>query len=134
MKRSAGVRLVLLGSAVGLYSCDDGARQLHRQRYDSLDECRRDWRDPNECSQSVGGSGAGSGGGGSHGGYYYGPRYYWDPTIERPVAVGSDGSTHVIARANAGEGSRFGGVAVEAGSIGRGGFGASGRSFGGARG
>jgi uncharacterized protein YgiB involved in biofilm formation len=131
MKRSAGVRLVLLGSAVGLYSCDNRPLDLQRQRYESLDECRRNWGDPNDCTRPAGGTAVG---GGAHGGYYYGPRYYWDPAIGRPVVVGSDGNTRVVAHANAGEGSHFGGVAIEAGSISRGGFGASGRAFGGARG
>jgi hypothetical protein len=130
--------LVLLGSAVGLYSCDNRPVELQRQRYASLDECRRDWRDPKECTEAAGGSGTGggsSGGGqGTSGGYYYGPRYYWDPAIGRPVVVGSDGSTHVVTHLNAGDGSRFGGVAVEAGSVSRGGFGGSSRAFGGARG
>jgi hypothetical protein len=149
MKRSAQVQLVLLGSAVGLYACDNRPVDLFRQRYDSLEECRRDWGDPDDCkpvSNGVGGGGSSSSGGsgGSSGAHfnYYGPRYYWDPASGRPVEVRPDGSTRSVggARAAVGgtqvgaEGVHFGGVRTGAGFVSRGGFGSSARAFGGARG
>jgi hypothetical protein len=144
MKRSARVRLVLLGSAVGLYACDNGSHDLFRQRYNSLEECRRDWKDPDDC-KPVGGAGA-SGGSGSwggsggtgvsgNGGYYYGPRYYWDPRSGGPVEVRPDGSTRSLGNAHSsGEGVHFGGVRMGAGFVSRGGFGSSARAFGSGRG
>jgi len=159
MKRSARVQLVLLGSAVGLYACDNHRLDLFRQRYDSLEECRRDWSDPDDCKpvSSTGGSGGtsvsgGTGASGSFGDsggssgnyvhYYYGPRYYWDPASGRPVEVRPDGTTRPLSSARAGvggvpvgaEGAHFGGVRTGAGFVSRGGFGSSARAFGGARG
>jgi len=140
MKRSARVQVVLVGSAVGLYACDNRPLGLFRQQYDSLEECRRDWGDPDDCKPV--GSGGGTGGAAGHGSYYYGPRYYWDPDSGRPIEVRPDGTTRSIGSARAGvggvqvgaEGAHLGGVRVGAGFISRGGFGSSARAFGGARG
>ena len=52
MKRSTYVQLILLGSAMGLYACDEISEDLKQQRYASLDECRRDWGDPADCRQA----------------------------------------------------------------------------------
>jgi hypothetical protein len=140
--------LVLLGSAAGLYACDNGTHDLFRQRYDSLEECRRDWHDPEDCKpvgpgsggsgsggSGGGGSGSGGAGGSGHGGYYFGPRYYWDQRSGGPIEVNSDGSTRSIGNSQPGaEGVHFGGVRTGAGFVSRGGFGSSARAFGGGRG
>jgi hypothetical protein len=143
---------VLLGSALGLYACDNPTQALYRQRYDSLEECRRDWGDPDDCRPvggtggtggGIGGSGGGAGGStGAHGGFYYGPRYYWDSASGRPIEVRPDGSTRNIGSlrpAGAGvqvgaESVHLGGVRTGAGFVTRGGFGGSARAFGGVRG
>jgi len=138
---------VLLGSAVGLYACDNGTHDLFRQRYNSLEECRRDWGNPDDCKPvegsgagASGGSGSwgnsgGSGGGGHGGTYYYGPRYYWDARSGSPIEVRPDGSTRPVGTSHlSGEGVHFGGVRTGAGFISRGGFGSSARAFGGGRG
>jgi hypothetical protein len=131
MKRSARVRLVLLGSAVGLHGCGTQL-ESYRQRYDSLEECRRDWGDPDDCHEVGAGE---SGGGGSGGNYYYGPRYYWDPHTGRPTELRPDGSTRALGDARAsGDAAHFGGVRMGAGFVTRGGFGSSSRAFGSARG
>jgi hypothetical protein len=123
MKRSTRVRLVLLGSAVGLYACDGITHDLQQQRYTSIDQCRHDWGDPADCKPAPGVAGTA---------YYYGPRYYWDPNIGRPIAVSSDGSTRVISNTSiTSEGSRSGGITARAGSFARGGFGSSAHGFGG---
>jgi hypothetical protein len=125
MKRSTGVQLILLGSAVGLYACDDVSRPLQQQRYTSFEQCRRDWGDPTDCRQSSGGLGQPF--------YYFGPRYYWDSNLARPIAVESDGSTRGISNAHiTSAGSVEGGITTRAGSFSRGGFGSSARGFGGA--
>jgi len=140
--------LVLLGSAVGLHACDNGTHDLFRQRYNSLEECRRDWGNPDDCKPVAGtgaaggtgswGSSSGSGGpgGSAHGGYYYyGPRYYWDARSGNPVEVRPDGSTRSIGSSQlGGEGVHFGGVRMGAGFVSRGGFGSSARAFGSGRG
>ncbi len=121
---------MLLGSAVGLYACDNGTHDLFRQRYDSLEECRRDWGNPDDCKPVEGSGGAGHGGA-----YYYGPRYYWDARSGSPIEVRPDGSTHPVGNSHlSGEGVHFGGVRTGAGFISRGGFGSSARAFGGGRG
>jgi hypothetical protein len=123
MKRSTGVQLILLGSAMGLHGCDGTARPLQQQRYTSYEQCRRDWGDPADCKQSQSRGMAA---------YYFGPRYYWDAGSGRPVAVGPDGSTRGINSSRiTGGGSQSGGVTEHVGSISRGGFGASARGFGG---
>jgi hypothetical protein len=122
MKRSTGVQLVLLGSAMGLHGCDGVPHQLQQQRYTSFEQCRRDWGDPADCKQSQAGGGA----------YFFGPRYYWDTNSGRPVAVEPDGTTRGISNSHiTGGGSQSGGVTEHAGSVSRGGFGASARGFGG---
>jgi hypothetical protein len=123
MKRSTGVQLILLGSAMGLHGCDGTAHPLQQQRYTSFEQCRRDWGDPADCKQSQSGGMAA---------YYFGPRYYWDAGSGRPVAVEPDGSTRGISSSRiTGGGSQSGGVTEHVGSISRGGFGASARGFGG---
>jgi hypothetical protein len=139
MKRSARVRLVLLGSAVGLHGCGTD-QEVYRQRYDSLEECRRDWGDTAYCGHDAGGasgswsSSGGSGGGAAGGNYYYGPRYYWDPHTGRATELKPDGSTRPIGDAHwSGQTEHFGGVRMGAGFVSRGGFGSSARAFGGGR-
>jgi hypothetical protein len=123
MKRSTGVQLILLGSAVGLYGCD-APRPLQQQRYSSFEQCRRDWGDPADCRQSSATLGQPF--------YYFGPRYYWDSGLGRPVAVEPDGSTRGISNSHiTSAGSQEGGVTTHAGSFSRGGFGSSAHSFGG---
>jgi hypothetical protein len=122
MKRSTGVHLVLLGSAAGLYGCDDVSHALQQQKYTSLEQCRHDWGDPADCRPYPANGGSA--------GYYFGPRYYWDPNLSRPVAVNPDGTTRGISNAHiTGAGSEVG-VTTHAGSFSRGGFGSSGHGFG----
>jgi hypothetical protein len=125
MKRSTGVRLVVLGSSVGVYGCGPASLELHQQHYESLEQCVHDWGDPADCKRQ---SGTGGGvGGGLGGGYYFGPRYYWDYGSGRPVVVAPDGSTRSIGSARVtSEGSVSGGVTARAGSFARGGFGSMG--------
>jgi uncharacterized protein YgiB involved in biofilm formation len=122
MKRSTCVRLVVLGSALGLYTCNAGRQDLKQQRYSSLDECRHDWGDPADCRQSSAVAGQPAG--------YYGPRYYWDPNLARPIAVNADGSTRGINNAHITSAGSESGVTTRVGTFARGGFGASARGFG----
>jgi hypothetical protein len=123
MKRSGGVQLILLGSAMGLYGCDDVPRALQQQKYTSFEQCRRDWGDPADCRQSSAAVGLPF--------YYFGPRYYWDSNSGRPIAVEADGSTHGISNSHiTSAGSDSGGVTTRAGSFSRGGFGSSAHGFG----
>jgi hypothetical protein len=123
MKRSTAVQLVLLGSAMGLQGCDGAALPLQQQRYTSLEQCRHDWGDPADCKAAqANGSGA----------YYFGPRYYWDGSSGRPVAVDPDGTTRGINNSRiTSSGSVSGAVTEHAGSFSRGGFGSSAHAFGG---
>jgi len=126
MKKSTRVQLVMLGSAIGISGCDAGAHPLQQQTYSSLASCRQDWVAESNCQPVRSGSGGGGGGG-----YYQGPRYYWDPDRGRPVAVNPDGSLRVIANARiTAAGSTTGSTRI-AGSISRGGFGASAHDAGG---
>jgi hypothetical protein len=122
MKRSTCVQLILLGSALGLYACDEVRQDLKQQRYTSLDECRHDWGDPADCRESfaVGGQPVS----------YFGPRYYWDPNLARPVAVNSDGTTRAITNAHITSAGSESGVTSRVGSFARGGFGSSAHGFG----
>jgi hypothetical protein len=122
MKRSTYVQLVLLGSALGLYACDEVRQDLKQQKYASLDECRRDWGDPADCRQSFPVSGQPV--------YYYGPRYYWDPNLARPIAVDADGSTRVVSNARITSAGSESGATSRVGSFTRGGFGSSAHAFG----
>jgi hypothetical protein len=124
MKRSTQVQLVLLGSAIGLYGCEQTPQTVRQHQYASLEDCKRDWGDPRECSQ--GGYG-GSGGGG----YYLGPRYYWDSNNNRPRSIQSDGSEHEITTGRVATTGISGGEAHVVGSVSRGGFGGFGHGFGG---
>jgi hypothetical protein len=120
MKRSTYVQLILLGSAMGLYGCDEVRQDLKQQRYSSLDECRHDWGNPADCRQSSSGAGV----------YYFGPRYYWDPNLARPIAVNTDGTTRAITDAHITSAGSESGVTSHVGTFARGGFGASGHGFG----
>jgi len=122
VKRSTYVRLILLGSAMGLYACDEVRQDLKQQRYASLEECRRDWGSPADCRQSFAVSGQPT--------YYYGPRYYWDANLSRPIAVNTDGTTRAITDAHITSAGSESGVTSRVGSFSRGGFGSSGRGFG----
>lgn len=123
MKRSTYVRLILLGSALGLYGCDEVREDLQQQRYASLDECRHDWGDPADCRQSPSMVG--------HGVYYFGPRYYWDPNLGRPMALNADGTARAINDAHITRTGSLTGITSRVGSVSRGGFGASAHGFGG---
>lgn len=123
MKRSTYVQLILLGSALGLYACDEAREDLKQQRYASLDECRRDWGNPADCRQSPVVPGQPF--------YYYGPRYYWDPNLARPIAVNPDGTTRAITDARITSAGSESGVTTHIGTFSRGGFGSSGHGFGG---
>jgi uncharacterized protein YgiB involved in biofilm formation len=123
MKRSTYVQLILLGSAMGLYACDEVRQDLKQQRYSSFDECHRDWGDPADCRQSFAVAGQPA--------YYYGPRYYWDPNLARPIAVSADGTTRVVNNAHITSVGSESGVTSRVGSVSRGGFGSSAHSFGG---
>jgi uncharacterized protein YgiB involved in biofilm formation len=122
MKRSAYVQLILLGSAMGLYACDDVRQDLKQQKYASLDECRHDWGDPADCRQSSAATGQPA--------YYYGPRYYWDPNRARPIAVNGDGTTRSIHDAHITSAGSESGVTTRVGTFSRGGFGSSAHGFG----
>ena len=122
MKRSTYVQLILLGSAMGLYACDEVRHDVAQQRYASLDQCRRDWGDPADCRQSFAGVG--------QSGFYYGPRYYWDPNLSRPVAVNPDGTTRSINDAHITSAGSESGVTSRVGTFSRGGFGSSAHGFG----
>jgi hypothetical protein len=123
MKRSTYVQLILLGSAMGLYACDEVGKDLQQQRYASLDECRRDWGDPADCRQTAVAPGQPF--------PYIGPRYYWDPNLARPIAVNSNGTTHAITDAHITRVGSVSGITTHVGSFSRGGFGSSGHGFGG---
>jgi hypothetical protein len=122
MKRSTYVQLFLLGSAVGLYACDEVRQDIKQQKYASLDECRHDWGDPADCRQSSAVVG--------QAGYYYGPRYYWDPNLARPIAVNTDGTTRVISDARITSAGSESGVTSRVGTFARGGFGSSAHGLG----
>jgi uncharacterized protein YgiB involved in biofilm formation len=121
MKRSTYVQLILLGSAVGLYACDEVREDLQQQRYGSLDECRHDWGDPADCRQSSTAIGQPA--------YYFGPRYYWDPNLGRPMALNADGTTRVISDAHITRTGSLTGITSRVGSFSRGGFGSSAHRF-----
>jgi uncharacterized protein YgiB involved in biofilm formation len=123
MKRSAYVQLILLGSAMGLYACDEVRQDLVQQRYASFDECHHDWGDPADCRQSFAVAGQSP--------YYYGPRYYWDPNLGRPMAVNADGTTRAISDAHITRTGSLTGITSRVGSVSRGGFGSSAHHFGG---
>lgn len=123
MKRSTYVQLILLGSAMGLYACDDVRQDIKQQKYASRDECRHDWGDPADCRQSSTVTGLPA--------YYYGPRYYWDPNLARPIAVNADGTTRSINDAHITSAGSESGITTRVGSFSRGGFGSSAHGFGG---
>ena len=120
MKRSTCVQLILLGSAAGLAGCDDQPQALAQHRYESRDECLRDWGDEKECQPAPHGPGG-----------YFGPRYYWDTSVNRPMAVHDDGSIREITSGRVSSTGHASGEAHSAGSISRGGFGGGGHGAGG---
>ena len=123
MKRSTYVQLILLGSAMGLYACDEISQDLKQQRYASLDECRR----TGEIRPIAGKPPVATG----QPFPYFGPRYYWDPNLARPIAVNPDGTTRAIANAHITRTGSVSGVTTHVGTFSRGGFGSSGHGFGG---
>jgi hypothetical protein len=123
MKRSAYIRLAVLGASLSLTACDQAPQTLKQQRYASLQECQDDWADPGDCTPEPGS--------GPYGGFYLGPRYYWDPIINRPRAVMLDGSERTVTAGRMSGGAVAGGETHIVGSIARGGFGGLGRGFGG---
>ncbi len=64
MKKSTTVTLVLVTSAL-ILGCQDKVRN----RYDSLEDCLRDYKDPTQCYSEPATTG------GRTGFYYYGPWY-----------------------------------------------------------
>jgi hypothetical protein len=118
-RRSAHVSLLLLGSAATLAGCgSSNGVDLHQQRYSSREECMRDWNSERDCA-NVGPSGYG----------YYGPRYYWNPSLGRPVVVERDGTERVAAGSRVYGTSSANGETLSAGRVSRGGFGSTGRGF-----
>lgn len=124
MKRSAYVRLVLLGSAITVAGCGSVTEELRQQAYGSADDCRRDWQDPKDCTPAP------SSGSGAHVGGYYGPRYFWDGESGRPVAVDPDGTTRAVANSHVTHSGSATGTSRVVGSFTRGGFGALGHALG----
>jgi hypothetical protein len=122
MKRSAYVRLVLLGSVVGLYGCDS-PETLEQQRYASLDDCEKDWGDATVCRHVPSPNSWNSG-------YYFGPRYYWDRGADRPMVVNGDGTVRIAHAAHIARTGSALGETHSAGSFARGGFGGIGHAFG----
>jgi hypothetical protein len=122
MKRSAYVRLVLLGSVAGLYGCDS-PEALEQQRYASLDDCEKDWGDSTLCRHVPSSTSWNSG-------YYFGPRYYWDRAADRPMVVNGDGTVRVAHAAHIARSGSALGETHAAGNFARGGFGGIGRAFG----
>lgn len=118
-KRSAAITLVLAGSLAG---CNDPEAQ--RDVYTSVQDCRKDWGDPADCSRVTDGRHSSS--------YYYGPRYFgstYPSGRPRPSAnaltaayAGRGGVSHMASGARAG--SPSGGSSVS-----RSGFGSSAHSM-----
>jgi len=124
LKRSARVRLVVLGTVVGVSGCDSAPQPLQQQVYASREDCVRDWGDPPDCSPAP------SHGSTGYGGYYWGPRYYWDRDANRPVAVDPDGATRTVTNSRVTSAGSIEGSTHAAGTFSRGGFGSFGRGFG----
>lgn len=122
-KRSAAITLVLAGSmAGGLSGCGDPEAQ--RDVYANLDDCRKDWNQPADCSRVTDGRHSSS--------YFYGPRYYgssFPSGRPRPSAnaleASHDGRGGVARMAGSG---RSGGTSGSR-SVSRSGFGSSGHSM-----
>ena len=123
MKRATSVRLVLLGSALGLHACDSAPQTIQQQRYASQEDCKKDWGDSGDCRSAPP---LGSGG---HA-YYYGPRYYWDGDAGKPRVVNDDGTTR-LASSRVGASGSSAGETRAVGHISRGGFGGSAHGSGG---
>src|ERR1700679_338431 len=100
---------------MGLYACDEVREDLQQQKYASLDECRHDWGDPADCRQSSAVVG--------QTGYYFGRRCYGDPSLARPIAVNTDGTTRVISDARITSAGCESGITSRVGTFARGGFG-----------
>ena len=117
-KRSAAITLVLAGSLAG---CSEPEAQ--RDVYTNLDDCRKDWGNPADCSRVSDGRHSSS--------YFYGPRYYGSSYPSgRPRAsanaldasyAGRGGVTHMASN-NRSSASSSGS------SVSRGGFGSSAHS------
>lgn len=122
MKRSAQVRLWVIGTITILAGCRDHPNhvmQVSQNTYASQEDCQRDWgNDGRNCHAS------GAGGGG-----YLGPRYYWDHSTGMPYAIDSDGRTRPLSNSYLSKGSPSHATSVAHASVSRGGFGSTGRGL-----
>lgn len=91
MKRSEQIVLWMLGIGLGVAALSEEktVEQLKQDRYDSREDCLRDWNgDDNYCNPQTTSSG------GYTTTHYNGPRYYWDRSENKPVVV-TDAGKHV---------------------------------------
>jgi hypothetical protein len=121
MRKSAAISLVLLGAS-GLAGCDggEGGKEERRDYYRTLDDCKQDWNQQCEPSNVAG-----------HGGM--GPRYwYWLGRMSGDSgAAYHPGGSHAVRSAPTGVHGPSPGFRSSGSSFSRGGFGSTGRSFGG---
>lgn len=123
MKKSKCVPLLLIGSMIALTGCEpEQNTELKQQSYNSLDDCKKDWAEEHCTSNTSSGTGV-------RGGGYYGPRYYWDRSVGKPIAVSSNGSETEITNSHLT--SEYGGTgrSFSAGTVRSGGFGSMAHGF-----
>jgi len=120
LKKSESVTLIMLGTlmAISLYSHEE--HDTYQQRYNSKDECQKDWEERDCSNNSIGGHG-GSG--------WSGPRYYWDRNEGRPMIVEQDGTARPATNVSVGPNGSATASARQAGTISRGGFGGTSHRF-----
>lgn len=134
-KRSAAITLVLVGSAA-LSGC--GEPEAQRDVYSKLDDCAKDWGNPQQCESVKDARHSSS--------HFYGPAYYGTsfssgrprPSPNALEATRVGGGAMQMARARTGEAYRSRAVAQSSGpssstgtgssSVSRSGFGASGHA------
>jgi hypothetical protein len=118
-KRSAAITLVLAGSLSGC-----GEPEAQRDVYTNLADCRKDWKNPAECTNVNDGRHSSS--------YFYGPRYFGSsypsgrlrasPNALEASPSGRGGVTHMSSGSRSGSSS-------SGNSVSRSGFGSSAHSM-----
>ena len=127
-KRSAAITLVLAGSAA-LSGC--GEPNAQRDVYTKLDDCTKDWGNPQQCQSVTDGRHSSS--------YFYGPSYYGSsfpsgrprPSPNALEATRVTGGATQLARSGSGSTWRTSSGSTSSGgssSVSRSGFGSSGHA------
>lgn len=131
MKRSRKINLMVLGTAVLMTGCSGSSSsstsssdsEIQYKQYASQADCERDWGKATDNQQPCTRSGSGG---------YWGPRYYWNHSTGRPVAIMSDGShrpmsAEALSRSSLANAHSSSSASSRSSGISRGGFGGFGR-------